>query len=156
MICGCHPIETIRRRLYVEHNGFKVSQLYDLTVVVGAGTASSIIPSPSAIGVGRDRFAAQVLKILRNNEQNAQSLNASIAEVTGDKGSIQQLKGELASTRLEMQRIVKLTSPDNKNRYSLSQTLCPTVEKMAGFVEGKNDKQPELGKNGNKPRSGSE
>jgi hypothetical protein len=76
----------------VEHNGFKVSQLYDLTVVVGAGTASSIILSPSTKGVGRDRFAAQVLRQLWKEEQNAQSPHASLAEVT-DKESIQLLKG---------------------------------------------------------------
>jgi hypothetical protein len=54
-----------------------------------------------------------------------------------------------------MQRLAELTSPDNKNRYSfLSQTLCPAVEKMAGFVEGKDDKHPELEKIGNKPQKG--
>jgi hypothetical protein len=137
MVATMSRVAGSRSTVYVEHNGTKVSQLYDLTVVVGAGTASSITPSPRTKGVGRDRFAAQVLKKLRNDEQNAQSLHASVAEVRGDKEHIEVLKGELASTRLEMQRIVELTSPNDKNRV----TLCPTVEKMAGFVQGKDDNQ---------------
>jgi hypothetical protein len=42
----CHPTETIRRRVQVDDdNGGSVSKMYELTLIVGAGTQSSADPS---------------------------------------------------------------------------------------------------------------
>mmetsp|Transcript_23887 Transcript_23887/g.47405 ORF Transcript_23887/g.47405 Transcript_23887/m.47405 type:complete len:158 (+) Transcript_23887:1448-1921(+) len=137
-ICSCHPTETIRRRLYVEDNGTKASKLFDLTVVVGAGVGSSVIPSETTKGVGKDRFAQQQLQQLRDDEDNARSSqeelprDASPVEVT-ERENV-RLRGELASTMLQMQRLAELTSDDSRHSSPIT---CPAVEKSAGFVEGK-------------------
>ena len=55
--------------------------------------------------------------------------DASPAEVENIR-----LKGELASSMLQMQRIAELTSNDSQHSSSIT---CPAVEKSAGFVEGK-------------------
>mmetsp|Transcript_4844 Transcript_4844/g.7520 ORF Transcript_4844/g.7520 Transcript_4844/m.7520 type:complete len:1097 (-) Transcript_4844:34-3324(-) len=137
-ICSCHPSETIRRQLYVEDNGTKASKLFDLTVVVGAGVGSSVIPSETTKGVGKDRFAQQQLQQLRDDEDNARSSqeelprDASPVEMT-ERENV-RLRGELASTTLQMQRLAELTSDDSRQSSPIT---CPAVEKSAGFVEGK-------------------
>jgi hypothetical protein len=77
-------------------------QTSDYMIFAGTTTASSSISSPSTKGVGRDRFAAQLLRLaFAERRKNAtsvteQSEDASRAEVT-DKESIKLLKGDLAS-----------------------------------------------------------
>jgi hypothetical protein len=100
--------------------------------------SGGVIPSETTKGVGKDRFAQQQLQQLRDDEDNARSSqeelprDASPVEVT-ERENV-RLRGELASTMLQMQRLAELTSDDSRQS---SPTTCPAVEKSAGFVEGK-------------------
>ncbi len=141
-ICNCHPTETIRRRLYVEHNGDTASKLFELTVVAGAGVESSIIPSQATKGVGKDRFVQRHLRELRDDVEAARKPEEDLSRESSpiERENI-RLKGELASTRFELQRIAELTSVDSQNASPIT---CPTVEKSAGFVAWR-DKPSNLG-----------
>jgi len=83
-ICNCHPTETIHRRQYIEHKGKSVSKQFDLTVVVGAGAGSSIIPSQTTKGVAKDRYAQNQLNQLRHDEDTAREFAAGC--ITGRGG----------------------------------------------------------------------
>ena len=84
---------------------------------MGAGVASNINPSQASKGVGKDRLVQQQLNQLRDDEDTARlqkestSCNASPLEMA-ERENI-RLKGEVASARLEMQRLAELTSNDS-------------------------------------------
>ena len=122
----------------------KVSEMYEMTLIAGAGTESSANPSESTKGVGRDRFAQRQLQRLRDDEERARSSPQTLPNnISSEEEANQEairLKGELASTRLEIQRMAELTCPHSRESSPIT---CPVVEKSAGFVEGK-DKPTKL------------
>ncbi len=66
-LCNKHKVEKKPWLLDITHNGKKIYQLYEFTLISCAGTSSSLCPSMDTKGVAKDRLAQHHLNV--NNQK---------------------------------------------------------------------------------------
>ncbi len=61
-ICCDHEFEVIKKDKTLAYNGRKITQSFKLTVPVGAGMKSSLLPSQTSKGIGGERAMCHQLE----------------------------------------------------------------------------------------------
>ena len=138
-VCNAHGIETVRKCLPVTHDAKVFSQLYEFTLIPGAGSKSSICPSHESKGVGRDRLVHRHLSSINDKAQQTPfQLGLVETEVERERRMKEEAQANEASAWMMAQQVIECSSRD------ASQPISPSVSIAAGLLPSKDptDKHP--------------
>ena len=134
-ICSCHPVEIKRATLSIKYKDETVHQTYDLTLMSGAGSKSSINPSITTKGVGKVRLANNILDNLHrkmNEPSTPAPSQVQQDEVETERRKRKVAEAEAAEAMLLVQQIAERHSADDA-----ATPMNPSIAANAGFVESK-------------------
>lgn len=143
-ICSCHPIEIVKTTLPIKYDGETYYQRYEMTLIHGAGSESSLLPSTTTKGVGKDRFIHNQLRVLQNMKGQESSTISSSDEQEASELEVEQRRRidaekSAAEAWLVAQQVVECHSHDTANGMNI---ISPSVSNAAGFVEP--NKSPDM------------
>jgi hypothetical protein len=121
-ICCEHEYEVVEKDKTFTYNGRTITRTFQLTVPVGAGMKSSLIPSQTSKGLGADRAVRRQLEFLGSSvKPKSKHAEHNIMR------NLEDMQSDLAETNLALQQVVELTSNDTTGYIN------PTVRIAAGL-----------------------
>ena len=131
-VCSEHGIETIRKSLEVTHGNNRFTQLYEFTLIPGAGSKSSLCPSQQSKGVGRDRLITRHLSSVSEKTQKQKTTSASKLGTDNEIDKERRLREEVQASAADVwmfaQQVVECAS------HCEAQPISPSVQAAAGLV----------------------
>ena len=118
-ICCEHEYEVVEKDKTFTFNGKKITRTFQLTVPIGAGMKSSLVPSQTSKGLGGDRALRRQLESL------GLSVKPKSKHGEQKQRNMEDMQSDLAETNLALQQVVELTSND------MSGYINPTVRMAA-------------------------
>ena len=118
-ICCEHEYEVVQKDKTFTFNGETITRRFQLTVPVGAGMKSSLVPSQTSKGLGGDRTLHRQLESL------GLSVKPKSKHGEQKQRNMEDMQYDLAETNLALQQVVELTSND------MSGYINPTVRMAA-------------------------
>ncbi|KAL9182228.1 hypothetical protein ACHAXT_012880 [Thalassiosira profunda] len=138
-VCSEHEVETKRESLEFTHNGRKYHQLYEFTLISGAGPKSSLCPSTHTKGVAKERFAQRQLNV--NDEKRKRGGPHCPATAPSRESALKREKrrrieaeADAASWRRVAQQLAECSSVDDNRQTA---PMCPSTSTAAGLVAPK-------------------
>ena len=105
-ICCEHEYEVVVKDKTFTFNGKTITRTFQLTVSVGAGMKSSLVPSQTSKGLGGDRA------VCRRLESLGSCVKPKSKHGEHRQRKMEDMPSDLAETNLALHQVVELTSND--------------------------------------------